>query len=257
MRKLREHSVQVFLPFFAAVCSILVPAALSQQVNASVNSSVPSTSVGNGANVTGSVTANERASISGSISSGGRSGAAGPVHGVSGFGPGSAFSSGVKSFTVPVHLPGATWSGVSAGEHPSKGFMAGAKPVTKKSGSMSGTEVYLQQAPAAGRYAVLGQFPDSTRGTAWLSPPEGYSAYRIGFALSSLIWTPDFDSVEHLKISYRVSLARAKYLKSVGNAGGNGRHSETELERLTNALKNTNQGLAPDLLVNSLSDQSQ
>lgn len=252
MRELRQHSVQVFLPFFAAVCSILVPAALSQQVNASVDSSARSASVGDGAHVTASVTDNERFSIGGSISTGGSSTSSGPVHGLSGFSSGSAFNSGAKSFMGSANLPGAARSNVTASEHRSKSFMAGAKPLSKRSGSVAGTEVYSQQASGAGEYAVLGQFPDSTRNTGWPSPPENYSAYGIGFGVPSLIWTPDFNSVAHLRISYRVSLAQVRHLKIALKAGRNGRHSETELERLTNALKNTHKGLAPDLLTNPL-----
>lgn len=266
MRNLRQHSVWVFLMFFAAGSSVLASSVLAQQVNASVDGSVRSTSAGSGDSVSSTVNASVAGVTGVATESRGRIGHAVSVHTSPSFGSVGAFGGGEKTLTgsaahlpsanLPTaNLPAAAQSEMFASQSRPEGMGAGATSLPQPSEPKQDNSAYSQNLSSLGKYAVLGQFPDSTRGLGWPSPPESYSPYRIGFFVRPLLWKPDFSSEEHLKISYLVSLAPKNSLKRKLSKARKERNKLTALQRLTQELQDNNTGLRPNQLLNPLENQ--
>ena len=258
MMELRQFAACGTLLLFVSVCSIFAPSARSQQLsNQQVNASAGGSSVGRGEGVNAGVNAGVGGGFGGNIQSGGSSGYAASVPGLSTFNTGSAFNSGGTAFAGSANPPTAVQLKIVANQSRSSGFEAGANTHSKNADSMMGQAGYLQKVSGAGKYAILGDFPDSTRGTGWPSPSENYSFYGFGFAVGLPTWKPNFDSVVHLKISYLVSLSEEKYLWSAPKKRSNMRKNQTELQRFTNALKKKTKGLKPDLQLSPLGNMKE
>lgn len=261
MRRLGDHTVLVFLPFFAVVCSILMPHAIAQEVNQQVNASVNSsssepTSVGSAAYVSAAANTRERIVVSGVTQAGVRPTPTGFVPSLTTFNGGKAFKSGGKSFIESASLHTAVQSKAGANQHPAKRFKARAKSRSKESASMIGIGLYVPGLRESGEYAHLGQFPDSTRGTGWPSPAAFYSPYGVGFSVRPLLWSPNFNSVDHLDLSYLVSPSEVRYLMKINKMAHKERGRQTELQRLTDALKYNNRLTKQDLLISPLGKSS-
>lgn len=118
----------------------------------------------------------------------------------------------------------ASFAGANDGFHPSSSFhsrimprsfkvMSPGRPVVPQSETMPGSApVSLPgKYPAAVGSVVKGEFPDSTMQSVNPSPPFHSMPTSLLFHPGHLMWSPDFGSVTHLKLSYTVSVGRVEF----------------------------------------------
>lgn len=245
MMNMRSFSGLGVLLLFCFGCSMLAPAGRSQQVsgqsvNASVSGRGTSSSVGGGASVSAGVHAEEQDGLGGSMNSGGSTGTAGSASSLSSFSTGSAFAGGGAGFSVPLNAASMGKTSGMASQYESGGMQAGS--VAAASDSV--------------KYAVMGQFPDSTKGTGWPTPPLNNDRYSLAFQTSELLWDPNYDSLHHLNPNYLVSIQGTNHGTNARGKLHKLRSAEEFLRRFSDVLENENTALQTNLLRTSLKSKA-